>query len=71
MCCLVMVGCAGAFVQTLLFGLMSDALGAHVAFIFYAVVNLCGAVVVLVLLPETKMKSIEEIELELENKLQL
>lgn len=68
--CLVMLGWGGAFMQILIFGPMSTAFGPQVTFIFFGIINLFGTFVVLVLLPETKGKSVGEIELELEKKLE-
>lgn len=57
-----------AFIQLLIFGPISNAFGPQITFKLFTVVNLCGILVVLVLLPETNKKTIQEIEIQLEKK---
>ncbi|XP_030024401.2 facilitated trehalose transporter Tret1 [Manduca sexta] len=57
-----------SFVQLAAFAPMSAALGTHWTFYIFAGINLLGAVVSLVFLPETKGKSIEDIDLMLRKK---
>ena len=56
------VNWTSAFIVTATFRLMQDALGAHGVFWFYACVALAGAAFVQALLPETRGKSLDEIE---------
>lgn len=49
------------FVQCLAFGPVTNTYGAHVSFFCFAVINIFGIIMTL-LLPETKGKNIEQIE---------
>ncbi|XP_028041317.1 facilitated trehalose transporter Tret1-like [Bombyx mandarina] len=57
-----------SFTQLAAFGPLSAALGLHSTFFAFAAVNLCGALVSLTLLPETKGKTLEQIEISLRGK---
>lgn len=63
---LVTLGWFFSFVQLLAFGPITNNFGAHVSFICFAGINLFGVCWVLVCLPETKGKSVEQIEVELD-----
>lgn len=54
-----------SFIQLLTFGPISRELGLYAMFYIYAGINLLGAIYTIILQPETKGKSIEEIEDEL------
>jgi SP family sugar porter-like MFS transporter len=55
----------GCFLLTYTFPIFNAVLGASVTFWIYAVICACGFVVLLLRLPETKGKTLEQIEKEL------
>lgn len=55
-----------AFVLLKYFPIISEAIGLHMCVIFFAVTSLCGTVFVVFVMPETKGKSFEEIQRQLE-----
>ncbi|XP_026333443.1 solute carrier family 2, facilitated glucose transporter member 8-like [Hyposmocoma kahamanoa] len=59
------------FIQLFIFAPISDSLGLYTAFYIYAVFNILAMLFSLVILPETKGKSIEEIEEHLKKKYNL
>lgn len=65
---LVTLGWFFSFVQLLAFETVTSTFGPHVSFLCFAVINVFGVCLVLVFLPETKGKSVEQIEIELEKK---
>lgn len=65
---LVTTGWLSSFVQLLSYNPIASAYGAHMSFFCFAVINLSGALIILILLPETKGKTVEEIELDLERR---
>ncbi|KAJ8724716.1 hypothetical protein PYW07_015674 [Mythimna separata] len=67
---LVMLAWFMCFVQLIAFSALTSNFGAHVGFFMFVVVNVFGAAVVLLVLPETKGKSVEEIERELRGEVQ-
>ncbi|GBP76666.1 Facilitated trehalose transporter Tret1 [Eumeta japonica] len=56
------------FVQLSIFGPISGTFGMHTMFFGFAAINIVGVTLVWILLPETKGKSVEEIESELRGK---
>lgn len=50
-----------AFLQALFFKPLVTAVGIHVAFYFFGAVCLVAAVYIIIVVPETKMRSVEEI----------
>ena len=54
-----------SFIQLVAFSALTSNFGAHVGFYMFVIINVFGAAVVLLLLPETKGKPVEEIEREL------
>lgn len=61
----IMVVCAGCTALTLTFPYLKAELGAHGAFWLYGAICVIGFVVILLKLPQTKGKSLEDIEREL------
>lgn len=57
-----------SFFQLTAFGCISTAIGEYGAFFTFAAVNLLGALVAAVALPETKGKTVDQIEVELRGK---
>lgn len=57
-----------AFLQALFFKPLANAVGIHVAFYFFGLVCISAAIYVLVVIPETKVRSIEEILEDLKTK---
>ncbi|XP_026750546.1 facilitated trehalose transporter Tret1-like [Galleria mellonella] len=57
-----------AFLETLFFKPLAKSMGIHVAFYFFGILCLFVAVYVILVLPETKMKSVEEIQDKLKTK---
>ncbi|XP_028039554.1 facilitated trehalose transporter Tret1-like [Bombyx mandarina] len=68
MSCIITTGWLMSFVQAASFGPITEILGSSAAFYFFAFMNFFGAVAALFFLPETKGKSVEEIEFELKGK---
>lgn len=62
---LVMLAWFLSFVQLIAFSALTSNFGAHVGFFMFVIINVLGAIVALLILPETKGKSVEEIEKEL------
>ncbi|KAG6457202.1 hypothetical protein O3G_MSEX010171 [Manduca sexta] len=62
MCCLLIEAWLLSFMQLFSYTRIADAFGAHVAFFIFVAINVFGAFCVLVFLPETKGKTVEEIE---------
>ncbi|XP_049880026.1 facilitated trehalose transporter Tret1-like [Pectinophora gossypiella] len=56
------------FLQLLAYAPISNAVGMHTTFFFFGAINCLGFCIALVLLPETKGKSVEEIEAKFRNK---
>ncbi|XP_075974949.1 facilitated trehalose transporter Tret1-like isoform X2 [Anticarsia gemmatalis] len=54
-----------SFLQIVTFTAITNLIGAHNVFYCYAVTNILGAFVTLIFLPETKGKTVEEIEMDL------
>lgn len=69
--CIVSYGWFIAFIQLFIFGPVSSSLGLYTAFYIYAGINVFGVFLSLVILPETKGKSVEEIEEHLKKKYNL
>ncbi|KAJ8726710.1 hypothetical protein PYW08_015107 [Mythimna loreyi] len=67
---LVMMAWFMCFVQLNTFSALTFNYGAHVGFYMFVIINVFGAAVVLLVLPETKGKSVEEIERELRGDVQ-
>lgn len=65
---LVTLGWFFAFIQLLTFEPITNNFGPHVSFLCFAVINFLGFCLVLLCLPETRGKSVEEIERELAKK---
>ncbi|CAH0629168.1 unnamed protein product [Chrysodeixis includens] len=59
---LVMLAWLMSFFQLLAFSAVTSSFGAHVSFYIFTVINMFGAIVAVILLPETKGKSVEDIE---------
>uniref|UniRef100_A0A2A4JNL8 Major facilitator superfamily (MFS) profile domain-containing protein n=1 Tax=Heliothis virescens TaxID=7102 RepID=A0A2A4JNL8_HELVI len=62
---LVMMAWFMSFIQLLAFGVLTSHYGAHVGFYIFVGLNILGTVVAVVVMPETKGKSVEQIEKEL------
>ncbi|XP_028155917.1 facilitated trehalose transporter Tret1-like [Ostrinia furnacalis] len=60
--CIVTYGWFTSAVQLAVYDPISNAFGAHTMFFIFAAINLAGALVVLIFVPETMGKSVEEIE---------
>ncbi|XP_075972508.1 facilitated trehalose transporter Tret1-like [Anticarsia gemmatalis] len=65
MACLVILAWFTTFIQLVSFTAVTNAFGAYVAFYIFAALNLIGVVLVVILLPETGGKSVDQIEAEL------
>lgn len=57
-----------AFLQVVFFKSLVNAIGVQVAFYFFGVICLCAAVFVIIYVPETKTRSLEEIYEDLKTK---
>ncbi|CAH0668647.1 unnamed protein product [Spodoptera exigua] len=62
---LVMLAWFTSFIQLVIFSELTSRYGAHVSFCMFVVINVLATALVLLVLPETKGKSIEELEKEL------
>lgn len=62
---LVMLAWFTSFIQLVVFSELTNRFGAHVSFYMFVVINVLATALVLLVLPETKGKSIEELEKEL------
>lgn len=51
-----------SFIQLLAFSAITSGFGVHVSFYIFTAINLLGVVITVILLPETKGKSVEDIE---------
>ncbi|XP_026750534.1 facilitated trehalose transporter Tret1-like [Galleria mellonella] len=57
-----------AFLQMLFFKPLANSMGVHVAFYFFGIICLIAAVYVILVLPETRMRSVQEIQNKLKTK---
>lgn len=65
---LVTLGWFFSFVQLLTFESITSKFGPHVSFLCFAGFNFVGGCLVLICLPETKGRTVEEIEMQLDKK---
>lgn len=56
------------FLQMLFFKPLANAVGIHVAFYFFGFICIIAAIYVILVVPETKMRSLEEIHRDLRTK---
>lgn len=65
MACLCITSWGLSFVQLVSFTAIATTFGVHIAFFIFGAVNIIGTIIVIILLPETAHKTVEEIEQEL------